>query len=262
MSTIQNFPAVNYAFFDYSIPAIFAANSGLSKLLKIVPQILSGPLPPPTFDQFVSAAHFLTKSIRNSQTNTGLVFSTGIGRQYENLAQLGTLHVSPAGPVADAFVAYATSNTTTFGAGYFTHRVHATESEAVSWIVNHPVERAWALIVFNSMTPGDVEYTLRLNYTTVPDTSVIVNFISIGLDKSYQQYYTSGFLSLRSLVDQFAFEHTRDISISTCQPPSWVGVPFPTPQYSQNVFYLAIGYLLGLVLTMVSKTQKSSTCIT
>ena len=29
-----------------------------------------------------------------------------------------------------------------------------------------------------------------------------------------------------------------------------VGAPMPTPPYSQNIFYTAVGFLLGLVTTM------------
>lgn len=37
-----------------------------------------------------------------------------------------------------------------------------------------------------------------------------------------------------------------------CVPPEVIGVPFPTAAYDQNLFYAAVGYLLGLAMTMVS----------
>lgn len=39
-----------------------------------------------------------------------------------------------------------------------------------------------------------------------------------------------------------------------CVPPEVIGVPFPTAAYDQNLFYAAVGYLLGLAMTMVSET--------
>jgi hypothetical protein len=60
------------------------------------------------------------------------------------------------------------------------------------------------------------------------------------------------------LIDQFAFNFSASpnmvgsASASQCKPPSWTGVPFPTAGYDQNLFYLAVGYLLGLVLTMAT----------
>lgn len=44
----------------------------------------------------------------------------------------------------------------------------------------------------------------------------------------------------------------------TCVPPDIVGVPFPTAAYDQNLFYKAVGYLLGLAMTMVSQHSSLS----
>jgi hypothetical protein len=57
-------------------------------------------------------------------------------------------------------------------------------------------------------------------------------------------------------VDAFAFNFTASPGgyalAPQCAPPFWAGVPFPTAGYDQNLFYLAVGYLLGLVLTMAT----------
>ena len=57
-------------------------------------------------------------------------------------------------------------------------------------------------------------------------------------------------------MDAFAFNFSASLggyaSSAQCAPPAWAGVPFPTAGYDQNVFYLAVGYLLGLVLTMAT----------
>lgn len=43
-----------------------------------------------------------------------------------------------------------------------------------------------------------------------------------------------------------------------CVPPEVIGVPFPTAAYDQNLFYKAVGYLLGLAMTMVSQCFLSA----
>ena len=49
-------------------------------------------------------------------------------------------------------------------------------------------------------------------------------------------------------------QHTdQDVGDFACVPPEVVGVPFPTAAYDQNLFYAAVGYLLGLAMTMVRR---------
>jgi hypothetical protein len=132
----------------------------------------------------------------------------------------------------------------------------------------------------------------------LPDTSTMINWVSLGLDLDFRKYYLSGFYSVQQLVDSFAFNYTstnggtsspssryslsssafkafsealfskfpeaslfsrsdgtnltEPANFSVCAPPTWAGVPFPTVAYSQNPFYLAVGYLFGLVLTMAT----------
>ena len=92
-----------------------------------------------------------------------------------------------------------------------------------------------------------------MNYTTVPRTTFITNFIALGLDTTYLKYHHSGFLTLQALVDEYAFELAGgDAEGRPVRAPATyaVGVPMPTPPYSQNIFYQAVGFLLGLVMTM------------
>jgi len=299
MSDVESFRERNYAQFKYSIPkdilpivepfqeddVSLASFKGVNRLIK---KIMKGPLPPPTFDQYVLVSNAISRQI-DQELYDRLLGDTEIGRRFGNLVSLGTLHLAPHGSHVDAFVAYASKHTATFGKGYFKHRVHETENKAVEWIdafanpngkgtnerlnANATAERAWGLVVFNTLEPGRVDYTLRLNYSTVPHTGFLSNSVAIGLDDQYQSYYLSGFFSLSKLVDDFAFEHTatnppartqasgivasvtnaaNNASPATraCTPPSWIGVPFPTAAYDQNFFYLASGYLLGLIMTM------------
>ena len=91
-----------------------------------------------------------------------LLGDTYYGQMFGNLITLGTLHLAPEGPELDAFVAHAAAVSATWRNGsYFRVRTHASEDEGVRWIDAHTGERAWGLIVFNSVAEGDVDYTLR-----------------------------------------------------------------------------------------------------
>ncbi|CAN0161963.1 unnamed protein product, partial [Hapterophycus canaliculatus] len=91
------------------------------------------------------------------------------------------------------------------------------------------------------------------------------------LSHSFRSYYLSGFLTLQTTLDRFMFsralpaappissssssssgvEQSEEISPGfACVPPDVLGVPFPTAAYDQNLFYAAVGYLLGLAMTM------------
>ena len=205
MSDVFSFGALNYASIFFQIPGEFASligdststgtlNSSLDggaggsfssssslaagagdlgslyNLRSTLDKLLRGPLPPPSFDAFVLASNITSSNIAPGVYDE-IIGDTDYGRAFGNLITLGTLHVTPAGPEADAFVAFAEKNTATFGKGYFRHRVHSSEERAVSWIDEHASEeRAWVLIVLTSVQEGDVDYTLRFNYSTVPHT--------------------------------------------------------------------------------------------
>lgn len=92
--------------------------------------------------------------------------------------------------------------------------------------------------------------------------------VTHGEQSRFRLYYLSGFLTLQTTIDRFLFQralpqlqHSLDgddkdggaheESQAFCVPPEFVGVPFPTASYDQNLFYAAIGYMLGLAMTMV-----------
>ena len=85
---------------------------------------------------------------------------------------------------------------------------------------------------------------------------------------SFRSYYLSGFLTLQTTLDRFMFKRALPGDPSgdqseeaseegfACVPPDVIGVPFPTAAYDQNLFYAAVGYLLGLAMTMVSTLSR------
>lgn len=128
-------------------------------------------------------------------------------------------------------------------------RIHETEGAALQFINENLDERTWALLDFTrcSFEDEDHQFKIRLNYTTVPNTNEVVNYVSIGLNSDYQMYYLSGFLTLQRTVNEFIFSETDQC---TGDLSSVWSMPMPTAAYSQNPFFLAVGSLLGLTIVM------------
>ena len=105
-----------------------------------------------------------------------------------------------------------------------------------------------------------------MNATTLPNTNEITRWISIGLSTRYQRYFFSGYLTLQRTVNEFAIwrassnynnNNTSDRRLQSdqCMNPNteaWdiFSMPMPTAAYSQNPFFTAVGFLLGLVIAM------------
>ncbi len=121
----------------------------------------------------------------------------------------------------------------------------------------------------------DFSYTIRMNSTTLPNTNLITRWVQIGLNTQYERYYFSGHLTVQKTVNEFAIRRLNDISnggrklqsVGQCTVPdvnAWdvYTLPMPIPAYTQNPFFTAVGFLLGLVLAMsflypVSRYVKS-----
>lgn len=73
----------------------------------------------------------------------------------------------------------------------------------------------WAIVVVNNLDPvaGDVDYTIRMNFTTVPGTMKAVHKRHKALRSYYKRYYTSGFLSLQVCSSRVSLRFFRGFSI-------------------------------------------------
>ena len=61
----------------------------------------------------------------------------------------------------------------------------AFQDEAVAYALDHLEERTWAVIALEEAVEGRVDYTIRMNFTVVPNTNTVVDMIAIGLDPRY-----------------------------------------------------------------------------
>ena len=103
-----------------------------------------------------------------------------------------------------------------------------------------------------------------MDYRTIPNTNLIIDYSTVGLNKAYESYFLSGFLSIQTSIDSWAWEQTVTPTLSSfsssssaasqcsASPPAVVGIPMPTPAYINNAFFGSVGFLLGLALTMAS----------
>ena len=135
---------------------------------------------------------------------------------------------------------------------------------AVDYIETHLEEPTWALIILDKAEPSNLDFTIRMNYTAVPNTYALIDWYSMGLNKNYQTYILSGFSTLQQTVNEWMFNYT--VSSATVAPdadsscfvsegggaPKVFGIPFPTPKYTQNSFFSQIGYILGLAIVMAT----------
>lgn len=48
--------------------------------------------------------------------------------------------------------------------------------------MDHLEEHTWAVIALDEAEQGRVDYTIRMNFTVLPNTNEVVDMITIGLD--------------------------------------------------------------------------------
>ena len=260
----------------------------------VIYNLLTHPLPIPTLSQFVALANSInsaTSDLRSSKFYN-LISQSDYGQSLYNLLQLGTLHLSPNGPVVDMFLSFLHDThpsifvepqlmkTLMNTSSSLQIRVHDNAQEALLYITENANEPAWALIDMSktfssasSQTKGDLNellltrddlnnatFIIRMNYTTIPNTSERATFFAPELNTNYQKYYLSGFLTLQQTLHDFAFSQASSVlsieepsMASNCLPQDplqiW-SMPFPTPQYNINTFFATSGYLVSLVLAM------------
>jgi ABC-type multidrug transport system fused ATPase/permease subunit len=166
------------------------------------------------------------------------------------------LHFAPRGEYVDSLIEYMNTSYQRFST--IDVYIHDTEKAGISYILDNLDAPALALIVLREITPEKVNYVIRQNYTTLPNTNQVIIDAVIGLNTEYQDYIFSGFLSLERAINAWAFEYTNAISsdsnpgapASCTGPPEIAMVPYPTAAYNQNPFYQQVGFLLGLAIVM------------
>jgi len=177
------------------------------------------------------------------------------GQVFGNLFYVGALHFVPSIDAVFDAIHYMNRTSKLFSTLKF--HIHDNEKDALKFVLDNPQERTFAIIIINEVKPQKVDYTLRLNYSTLPDTNEITNDQILGFNAKYQYYLFSGFMTLQSTLDLWAFHYTNTsthhesnaLIANECSKPYPVLIPFPNQAYDVNYFYTAVGYLLGIALT-------------
>ena len=216
-----------------------------------ITSVINGPLPVPSIDIFLAVGLAAREFLGEENLKQLNEFDTYL-QLFGNILTPGTLHLSPNTAAVRDFVNASRRRHALLDR--IDMVVHNSEDDAIEAIQERQVyERTWGLLAFEELSPMGVDFSIRLNYSTVPNTNWLVRWIARGLDTKYQRYLTSGFLTLQSLVDEHAFELAADAgAAASFTPPTAYSVltPMPTDKYSQNLFYAAVSYMLSLVLVM------------
>eukprot|EP00937_MAST-01D_sp_MAST-1D-sp2_P000713 g713.t1 len=179
--------------------------------------LMAGPLSVPSFDAFVGAHLAISRNI-DPRTMGYLNTYNRYARDFGNLLTLGTLHFAPDSLAVRQCVDYLNRTTRTFR--QLDVRIHASEDAAIDDVLEHVDERrTWAVVIMDDASDASIDYTLRLNYTTVPNTNWVVRWIARGLSIDYQRYFTSGFLTLQNSIDKFFFDRAKESG--RAQQPRW-----------------------------------------
>ena len=283
VSKIKDVSADDYSHLQLSIPPRFLRNTvlappvvgqkqqplselpafNLAGVLRELDRLLGGPIVVPSLQQYLSATSYIAPIYgRLSPTTRGLVGGTLAGSKLGNILNRGVMHFAPPSPALTSLLGYL--NRTAPSIKRLQVYVHNDEDAAIRAILASPAQRTFALVVLRSATAAKTNFVIRMNYTTLPNTNLMALRTALGLNKLYQSYVFSGFLSLQKTIDQWAFNYTGAANPvaanANCRAkPDPFLFPFPTAAFSLNPFYGQVGFLLGLGLTMATLYPVSRT---
>lgn len=230
--------------------------------------ILASPLPIPSLNHYLQMHQIFKQGFNDTVSGDLQEFQNTVdfSAQWGNLLSLGNIHVV-GDEMSNDFVDYVTAEHTniTKTVNFITW---SNAEEALEHVEStSSFESTWAVIDFTNDGKGtlnedgnDIEYTIRMNSTVVPWTRFQITANAVGYDSIHQMYYFSGYLTLQKTVNDFFLSRN-----DACPVPGEFDVwtaPMPTAAFSQNEFFLAVGYLLAMALAMaflfpVSRLIKS-----
>lgn len=242
----------------------------------------NGPTPIPSMKQYVSIAHTFSTQFGNISDTEVLQkmnqLNLLVDGQFTNLLFLGELWFvtntqcnTPHTPCninineINDFIQFMSD--TVDGMNELTIRIFDNEQAALQAIDTlNPTQYIWAIINIHSFDLyNNIDYSIRMNHSVVPDTYKIHDRFNIGLDDSFKEYLFSGFTTLQITFDNALYNYTNtmngyhhDQSITntiilpySIVPPNNITItPFPIPSYKWNKFYETMGPFLGLLLVM------------
>jgi hypothetical protein len=170
----------------------------------------AGPTPVPSFDLFVSA-HDLLHGYLLSGNDSTLEAANRLAiadARFNVLINLGKLSFAPDTPQVRQVVDQLARTHTQFNGTF--DKIYASEDAAVEYALREftrdedfdprdpYVKRSWAVIVFDTLdlARGQIDFSIRMNYSVIPDTRSTSRKFQKGYDSIYQRYFLSGYLTL------------------------------------------------------------------
>ncbi len=288
VSKVEIYPATIYSTINISIPppwlkeyndtviinnSTITNSSSLNDYLYIDPvelvtsltEDLNGPVMIPSLQLFLIANQLISNNSRNVNNYQNSYGTSETFTKLQNLLYKGIFHFTPNNELTHDLIDYISNTTSLFST--YEYYIHENEDAAINYIIKTNLDsdlQNFCLIVLREVTLEKVNYVIRMNYTVLPATDYLVDSFTLGLNTEYQKYITSGYLSVQNTVDNWVFNYTRSLannrnnySVNSdpyCMAPvtssSSMYIPFPTYEYSANPFYMQVGFLIGLALTM------------
>lgn len=156
--------------------------------------------------------------------------------EFGNLLDFGDLHFSPyPSKEVNSLIQHFNETTTTFKT--LKIFLHSSEDVAVKYILDNLDRRTFALIAIREISVDTINYVIRQNYTTLPNTNQVLNKLSRGLNREFEMYLLSGFLTLESTVDAWALNYSvrQRNPDASCRAPAVTVVPFPTFEVNMHI---------------------------
>ncbi len=216
----------------------------------------NGPLPIPSFDEFV-AVHLLLRGLFSRFAPAWAAYravkdQTGVN-PLGNLLELGGVAFVPDTPEV-ARMAGALAAQHVFWSRHYRGAHADVASARVAAEGDDAVVGPWAVVVFDEVSPAALRYTIRMRFTLIPGTDRVAARFYKGVGSGFYKYYTSGFLSLQRALDEAmlsgAVYPLNGTAASAGATRMVWGTPFPAFPFIRNSFYDSAGPLLGLVMCL------------
>ena len=153
--------------------------------------IINGPLPVLSVDAFLAVGLSVRDSLSAEDRRLLREYETYL-QLFGNILTPGNIHIAPDSPTVRDFVNRSRTRHPTLQA--IRMIVHRDEAAALRVLQGGtPGEHTWGLLSFHELDPQHLNYSIRLNYSTVPNTNRLARWIARGLDTKYQRWMPEAF---------------------------------------------------------------------
>lgn len=252
-SSIRNQPSMKFDRAYITLPPAFMRDDNTMKEKVFgFNQLMAGPLVIPNLDEYILIGKTLRQQFGDDDDKWS---TTDLKTPILKLLDRGSLLLAPAGENVNQFVDFLNRTYEYFSE--LNVEIFPDEASAVKRSNQQTNQPALALIVLREISPEKVNYVIRQDGGSTPNTNQLVIYPNVGFPRDFQEYLIGGYLTLKKAVEAWLNEKLAIASQSSaveCQlgPPEIVLTPFPTFAYNFNPFYTQVGFVLAIALMMAS----------